>query len=67
MHGVLGVTIGAVVTCSEIIGKEYLINKNSESKAKLAYWHYGPSGHIIESKTVTGKILITKTLKYYFN
>ena len=27
MHGVLGVTIGAVVTCSEIIGKEYLINK----------------------------------------
>lgn len=27
MHGVLGVTIGAVVSCSEIIGKEYLINK----------------------------------------
>ena len=27
MHGVLGVTIGAVVTCSEIIGKEYLIKK----------------------------------------
>ncbi|MFL9844646.1 phytoene desaturase family protein [Flavobacterium rhizosphaerae] len=27
MHGVLGVTIGAVVTCSEILGKEYLINK----------------------------------------
>ena len=27
MHGVLGVTIGAVVTCSEIIGKDYLINK----------------------------------------
>ena len=27
MHGVLGVTIGAVVTCSEIVGKEYLINK----------------------------------------
>lgn len=35
MHGVLGVTIGAVVTCSEIVGKEYLINKiNSELKAK---------------------------------
>lgn len=33
MHGVLGVTIGAVVTCSEIIGKEYLVNKiNEESK-----------------------------------
>lgn len=35
MHGVLGVTIGAVVTCSEILGKEYLVNKiNSELKAK---------------------------------
>lgn len=31
MHGVLGVTIGAVVTCAEILGKEYLVNKiNSE-------------------------------------
>jgi all-trans-retinol 13,14-reductase len=27
MHGVLGVTIGAVVTCSEIVGKEYLVDK----------------------------------------
>lgn len=27
MHGVLGVTIAAVVTCSEILGKEYLLNK----------------------------------------
>lgn len=27
MHGVLGVTIGAVVTCSEIVGKEHLVNK----------------------------------------
>lgn len=27
MHGMLGVTIGSVVTCSEILGKEYLINK----------------------------------------
>ena len=33
MHGVLGVTIGAVVTCSEIVGKEYLLNRiNEESK-----------------------------------
>lgn len=33
MHGVLGVTIGAVVTCAEILGKEYLVNKiNSELK-----------------------------------
>ncbi len=31
MHGVLGVTIGAVVTCSEIVGKEYLVNKISKS------------------------------------
>jgi len=33
MHGVLGVTIGAVSTCSEIIGKEYLVTKiNTESE-----------------------------------
>ena len=33
MHGVLGVTIAAVVTCGEILGKEYLINKiNNELK-----------------------------------
>ena len=31
MHGVLGVTIAAAVTCGEILGKDYLINKiNSE-------------------------------------
>jgi len=27
MHGVLGVTISAVLTCSEILGKEYLLDK----------------------------------------
>ncbi|TYA75019.1 NAD(P)/FAD-dependent oxidoreductase [Seonamhaeicola marinus] len=27
MHGILGVTISAIITCSEIVGKEYLINK----------------------------------------
>ncbi len=27
MHGVLGVTIGAMVTCSEILGKDYLMDK----------------------------------------
>ena len=33
MHGVLGVTIGAILTCSEIVGKEYLVDKiNKESK-----------------------------------
>jgi all-trans-retinol 13,14-reductase len=31
MHGVLGVTIGAVVTCSEIVGKEYLVDKINKS------------------------------------
>ena len=27
MHGILGVTIGAVATCSEILGKSYLLSK----------------------------------------
>lgn len=27
MHGILGVTIGAVLTCAEILGKKYLIDK----------------------------------------
>ena len=27
LHGVLGVTIGSVVTCGEMIGLEYLLNK----------------------------------------
>jgi all-trans-retinol 13,14-reductase len=27
LHGVLGVTIGAVTTCSELLGKEYLVDK----------------------------------------
>lgn len=31
MHGVLGVTIGAVVTCSEILGREYLVNKINQN------------------------------------
>ncbi|MEN2398440.1 NAD(P)/FAD-dependent oxidoreductase [Flavobacterium sp. MC2016-06] len=31
MHGVLGVTIGAVVTCSEIVGKEYLLTKINQA------------------------------------
>lgn len=35
MHGVLGVTISAVVTCSEILGGDYLIQKiNAELKDK---------------------------------
>ena len=31
LHGILGVTIGAVMTCGEIIGHEYLVNKIIES------------------------------------
>jgi phytoene dehydrogenase-like protein len=31
MHGILGVTISGVVTCSEILGKEYLLNKILEA------------------------------------
>ncbi|MBP0905267.1 phytoene desaturase family protein [Mariniflexile gromovii] len=27
MHGILGVTISAVITCSEILGKDYLLDK----------------------------------------
>jgi len=34
MHGILGVTIGAVVTCSEILGKEYLIEKINEELSR---------------------------------
>tara|TARA_R110002051_G_scaffold324635_1_gene422845 strand:+ start:37267 stop:38811 length:1545 start_codon:yes stop_codon:yes gene_type:complete len=31
MHGILGVTIGAVLTCSEVIGMELLLNKIIEA------------------------------------
>ncbi len=31
MHGILGVTISGVVTCSEILGREYLLNKILEA------------------------------------
>lgn len=31
MHGILGVTISGVVTCSEILGREYLINKINDA------------------------------------
>jgi len=31
LHGVIGVTIGAVQTCSEILGMEYLVNKINEA------------------------------------
>ena len=35
MHGILGVTISGVVTCSEILGSEYLINKITQSSSEV--------------------------------
>jgi len=43
--------------------KEYDINESKDTKAKLAYVHYGPDGYIIESKTVSGSISIIKIEK----
>ncbi|WP_310992921.1 phytoene desaturase family protein [Aequorivita marina] len=34
MHGILGVTISGVVTCSEILGSEYLLEKILEANTK---------------------------------
>lgn len=34
MHGILGVTIGAIVTCSELVGKDYLLEKILEVNKK---------------------------------
>jgi all-trans-retinol 13,14-reductase len=34
MHGILGVTISGIVTCSEILGAEYLVNKILEANVK---------------------------------
>lgn len=34
MHGILGVTISGVVTCSEILGREYLLNKILQTPKK---------------------------------
>ncbi|HUH47999.1 MAG TPA: NAD(P)/FAD-dependent oxidoreductase [Arenibacter sp.] len=31
MHGILGVTIGAVITCSELLGKDYLLDRILEA------------------------------------
>lgn len=38
----------------------YQINKDHNTKAKLGYYHYGVSGHVIESRSATGMISITK-------
>lgn len=34
MHGILGVTIAGVITCSEILGMEYLVNKITAANRK---------------------------------
>ena len=34
MHGILGVTISGVVTCSEILGGEYLVDKILATETK---------------------------------
>ena len=34
MHGVHGITVGAVITCSYILGKEYLMNKIKKHNEK---------------------------------
>ena len=31
MHGILGVTIGAIITCSELLGREYLLSRILEA------------------------------------
>ena len=49
-----------LIAIPNLLQKEYLIDKKGDSKAKLAYWHYGPAGHIIESNSVTGEIIITR-------
>ncbi|MBQ4821352.1 NAD(P)/FAD-dependent oxidoreductase [Aquimarina sp. MMG016] len=36
MHGVLGVTISAVVTCGELLGKEYLLQRIKDALAEKA-------------------------------
>ncbi|WP_335965179.1 NAD(P)/FAD-dependent oxidoreductase [Galbibacter sp. PAP.153] len=34
MHGILGVTISAIITCSEIVGRDYLVDKILKSSKK---------------------------------
>ncbi|WP_104734949.1 phytoene desaturase family protein [Hanstruepera ponticola] len=34
MHGILGVTISAIITCSEIVGKDYLLDKILEANTE---------------------------------
>ncbi|MDT4883248.1 hypothetical protein FQZ97_1192750 [compost metagenome] len=36
MHGILGVTMGALASCSEILGKKYLLDKiNAETESAI--------------------------------
>ena len=34
MHGILGVTISAIITCSEVLGKDYLLDKILEANTQ---------------------------------
>ena len=37
MHGILGVTISAVLTCSELLGKDYLVDKILASNKAISF------------------------------
>lgn len=34
MHGILGVTVGAIITCSEFVGADYLVDKIHEANGR---------------------------------
>jgi hypothetical protein len=36
LHGVLGVSVSAVITCTMLLGREYLINKILAANAQTA-------------------------------
>ncbi len=41
MHGILGVTICAVLTCSEILGRDYLLQKINAKNRRQTFDVYG--------------------------
>ena len=49
-----------LITIPDLNTGSYQINKDKGVKAKLGYYHYGPSGRVIESRSETGMISITK-------
>lgn len=36
LHGIMGVSISAIVTCTELLGPNYIINKIHEQESKAA-------------------------------